>query len=83
MTLLSRLWQNRNCDSCEKYPTGTKKTGIRRIPAGITYLDRHNEVSVSHESHSGMGIVGRSRVAIRLLYYLRNYDITPPQSTVN
>jgi hypothetical protein len=38
MTFLSRLRRKRNHDSCEKNPTGTKKTGIWRIPAGITYL---------------------------------------------
>jgi hypothetical protein len=38
MMFLSRLWWNRNCDSCEKKTTGTKKTGIRTIPAGFIYL---------------------------------------------
>jgi hypothetical protein len=33
--VLKKLWQNRNCDSCEENATGAEKTGIRRIPAGI------------------------------------------------
>jgi hypothetical protein len=33
-----KLRRNRNHDSCEKGGTGTEKTGILRIPAGITYL---------------------------------------------
>jgi hypothetical protein len=35
---LLRLQRNRNRDSCEKNATGPEKTGIWRIPAGITNL---------------------------------------------
>jgi hypothetical protein len=38
MMFLTRLRRNRNCDSCEKNATGTEKTGIHRIPAGIGNL---------------------------------------------
>jgi hypothetical protein len=34
-----KLRRNRNPDSCGKSATGTEKTGIRRIPAGIGNLD--------------------------------------------
>jgi hypothetical protein len=40
MTFLSRLWQNRNRDSCEKNPQEQKNRNSR-IPAGITYLAAH------------------------------------------
>ncbi len=33
-----KLRRNRNHNSCEKGGTGMEKTGILRIPAGITYL---------------------------------------------
>jgi hypothetical protein len=36
--ILKKLRRNGNRDSCEKNATGTKNTGIRRIPAGICNL---------------------------------------------
>jgi hypothetical protein len=36
--LPKKLRRNRNRDSCEKSTTGAEKTGIRRIPTGITNL---------------------------------------------
>jgi hypothetical protein len=38
MAFLPRFWRNRSRDSCPKRATGTGKTGIRRIPAGIGNL---------------------------------------------
>ncbi len=39
-----KLGQNRNPDSCGKSATGTEKTGIRRIPAGICNLAQEHLV---------------------------------------
>jgi hypothetical protein len=35
-----KFLRNRNRDSCEKSATGEENTGILRIPAGITNLER-------------------------------------------
>jgi hypothetical protein len=40
-----KFLRNRNRDSCEKSATGEENTGILRIPAGITNLDRHHDPS--------------------------------------
>ncbi len=36
--VLKKLWRSRNRDSCKKSTTGAEKTGIQRIPTGITNL---------------------------------------------
>jgi hypothetical protein len=42
-----KLRRNRNPDSCGKGATGTEKTGIRRIPAGIGNLVCHTATNIS------------------------------------